>query len=273
MGDDDQALYRFRGATVENFVEFPARCRKYLGLKPRAIVLGTNYRSRKEIITFCSRFISHPYCNWRKGGGRGSYRVTTKKITADSSDIGTAVIASTPGKPVEVAAETASLVRRILNEGYVQDPNQIAFLFPSLHSPQVQRMQEALEAENLEVYAPRAGNFLDVPESVAVFGLFFHVFGCPEHDHSGFQNWITTVHRNGQSLLRADTNMKTFVEVRRNEAKQATSDFIALERATERAGWQLHQDYNPSAMRQILLSARGLSDRALRLLRARTLIS
>ena len=268
VGDDDQALYRFRGATVENFVEFPARCRKYLGLKPRAIVLGTNYRSRKEIITFCSRFISHPYCNWRKGGGRGSYRVTTKKITADSSDIGTAVIASTPGKPVEVAAETASLVRRILNEGYVQDPNQIAFLFPSLHSPQVQRMQEALEAENLEVYAPRAGNFLDVPESVAVFGLFFHVFGCPEHDHSGFQNWITTVHRNGQSLLRADTNMKTFVEVRRNEAKQATSDFIALERATERAGWQLHQDYNPSAMRQILLSARGLSDRALRALKS-----
>ena len=29
VGDDDQALYRFRGATVENFVNFPERCKKY----------------------------------------------------------------------------------------------------------------------------------------------------------------------------------------------------------------------------------------------------
>jgi len=28
VGDDDQALYRFRGATVENFVQFPERCTK-----------------------------------------------------------------------------------------------------------------------------------------------------------------------------------------------------------------------------------------------------
>jgi hypothetical protein len=31
VGDDDQALYRFRGATVENFVEFPGGASKYLG--------------------------------------------------------------------------------------------------------------------------------------------------------------------------------------------------------------------------------------------------
>ena len=31
VGDDDQALYRFRGATVENFVDFPNRCQRYLG--------------------------------------------------------------------------------------------------------------------------------------------------------------------------------------------------------------------------------------------------
>jgi DNA helicase-2/ATP-dependent DNA helicase PcrA len=40
VGDDDQALYRFRGATVENFVEFPSRCRKYLKKEPKTIVLG-----------------------------------------------------------------------------------------------------------------------------------------------------------------------------------------------------------------------------------------
>ena len=39
VGDDDQALYRFRGATVENFVDFPRRCQKYLKLSPKKIVL------------------------------------------------------------------------------------------------------------------------------------------------------------------------------------------------------------------------------------------
>src|SRR5690606_21990142 len=34
VGDDDQALYRFRGATVENFVDFPERCLKELGISP-----------------------------------------------------------------------------------------------------------------------------------------------------------------------------------------------------------------------------------------------
>jgi DNA helicase-2/ATP-dependent DNA helicase PcrA len=34
VGDDDQALYRFRGATVENLVEFETRCAHFLGVKP-----------------------------------------------------------------------------------------------------------------------------------------------------------------------------------------------------------------------------------------------
>ena len=33
VGDDDQALYRFRGATVENLVEFEERCKTHLGHK------------------------------------------------------------------------------------------------------------------------------------------------------------------------------------------------------------------------------------------------
>jgi len=268
VGDDDQALYRFRGATVENFVEFPARCRKNLGREVRTVVLGTNYRSCDQIVQFFNQFIRHRYCDWRKPGGRGSYRVTAKEITADRSDKGVAVIASTPGEPKDVAAETARLVRRLLNERCVQDPNQIAFLFPSLRSPQVQRMRTALEAENLEVYAPRAGSFLDVPESVAVFGLFFHVFGCPEHDHSGFRNWAAAARDCAQGLLRADANLKTFVEVRRDEARQATRDFTVLEQATDRAGWDLDQNYDPSAMRATLLGTRGLPDKAVRALKS-----
>ena len=43
VGDDDQALYRFRGATVENFVEFERRCLKHLKMKPKEVNLRINY--------------------------------------------------------------------------------------------------------------------------------------------------------------------------------------------------------------------------------------
>ena len=41
-------------------------------------------------------------------------------------------------------------------------------------------MKEALEARGLNVYAPRAGAFLDVEEALDMLGLFIHVFGRPE---------------------------------------------------------------------------------------------
>lgn len=63
-GDDDQALYRFRGATVENFVEFPARCVAQIGVSPRTIPLATNYRSRQRIVEFYSDFVTQ--CDWSR---------------------------------------------------------------------------------------------------------------------------------------------------------------------------------------------------------------
>jgi DNA helicase II / ATP-dependent DNA helicase PcrA len=268
VGDDDQALYRFRGATVENFVEFPARCRKNLGREVKTVVLGTNYRSRNQIVEFCNEFIRHPYCNWRKASGRGFYRVVDKEITAARRDKGKAAIASTPGEPGAVAAETAGLVRRLLDDGRVQDPSQIAFLFPSLRSPQVQRMREGLESEGLEVYAPRAGSFLDVPESVAIFGLLFDVFGLPEYDHTGFQDWVAMARNEARQLLGADANLKNFIKIRNNEVRQAAKDYTVLEEATHRAGWERNQRYDPAAMRPKLLGARGLSDKSVRALKS-----
>ncbi len=83
VGDDDQALYRFRGATVENFVEFPDRCRQHLKRGPRTVFLDANYRSRKLIVNFYKDFMAHPTCDWRKRGRPlGSYRVQGKYIKA-----------------------------------------------------------------------------------------------------------------------------------------------------------------------------------------------
>lgn len=58
VGDDDQSLYRFRGATVDLFQAFVNRVSSQLGISPRVIYLSRNYRSTTSIVDFCHGFIT-----------------------------------------------------------------------------------------------------------------------------------------------------------------------------------------------------------------------
>lgn len=58
VGDDDQSLYRFRGATVELFSEFATRFEGRFGRLPEKVFLQTNYRSTKSIIQFVNDYVT-----------------------------------------------------------------------------------------------------------------------------------------------------------------------------------------------------------------------
>ena len=57
VGDDDQSLYRFRGATVDLFTNYKQRVKDKLGIDVEEINLRTNYRSTENIINHCNRFV------------------------------------------------------------------------------------------------------------------------------------------------------------------------------------------------------------------------
>lgn len=63
VGDDDQGLYRFRGATVKNILDFQknfpeGQCKK--------IELNINYRSNEDIVKFCNNWLKTIEWNgWR----------------------------------------------------------------------------------------------------------------------------------------------------------------------------------------------------------------
>lgn len=57
VGDDDQSLYRFRGATVDLFTNFKQRAKDALGINVKEINLTTNYRSSENIINHCNKFV------------------------------------------------------------------------------------------------------------------------------------------------------------------------------------------------------------------------
>lgn len=272
VGDDDQALYRFRGATVENFVEFAARCRHYGHPAPTTVPLLTNYRSRQPIVQFYQSFIeSH---DWRKASG-GFYRVP-KTIKPHHKGQVPAVVLS-QGAPETVCAEVAEAVKALIDSGKVTNPNQIAFLFPSLKSTwggtftknrAVERMQAALENVGLKVYAPRAGRFLEVEEAVDLLGVYLVLLGKPRstgEEKGGwgnFHQWLKRLKDRGEELLAADPHLQHFIADRKAEMKQALADEDALLVVAAQKQWDTNTPYDIATMKRPLLAAQGLSERA-----------
>ena len=54
VGDDDQGLYRFRGATIRNILEFPS---KFDEGECSIIPLVVNYRSNSDIVRFYNEWM------------------------------------------------------------------------------------------------------------------------------------------------------------------------------------------------------------------------
>lgn len=267
VGDDDQALYRFRGATVENFVQFPERCQHYLRTNPINIPLNTNYRSRQQIVGFYTTFMEQ--CNWQRDDGQGHYRVVNKQIQAHSHDNQASIVATSNIDTNGAYGEIVNLVKELLATGKVQDPNQIAFLFPSVRNNKpVERLKAALEQAGLLVYAPRAGRFLDIDEAKAVFGLFFGIFGKLEkgeftnRDYEDFHNWMEECLKLARELVKKDKQLRQYVKDRQSEIETIRNDYKLLLGVINKNRWNLDEIYDINLMKRKLSETPGLSEPA-----------
>jgi DNA helicase-2/ATP-dependent DNA helicase PcrA len=270
VGDDDQALYRFRGATVENFVEFPKRSLDALGVAPRRIELGINYRSRRGIVQAYTSFVAQH--DWSRPSG-GQFRLHDKGVRAHSADDGISVVVTAPSKPVALADEIATLCRRLIDEKTVADPNQIAFLFPTLKSTVVERFEQALGSVGLRVYAPRAKRFLEADEPTLIIGLLTRVLGRPPRneafdrgEYGEFHSWVDSATTVADRLMESDTTLSAFVDHRIAELTSIKRDYAALKAVLDRGGWSDDAAYEPSMHKRPLLNAAGLSADARRAL-------
>ena len=270
VGDDDQALYRFRGATVENFVDFEERCLKHLKLKPKEVNLRINYRSREEIVTFYTNFIKQ--IDWAKDKKKSEYyRIADKKLEAHRKTKDPAVVATAQEDSETVSESIVDFIIKLKKEKKIQDYNQVAFLFPYLkNNPRVKELKGQFEKEHIKVYAPRAGRFLDVDESLAIFGLFIKIIGRPGfskditgRDAGEFIEWLDRCEKVAESIISKDAALKKFIEDKREELERVKKDYEFLVACAKR------HKYNPEDpfkldMRRVLANTSGISDRARR---------
>lgn len=238
VGDDDQALYRFRGATVENLVFFAEKTKKYLGVEPKRIDLNINYRSRKEIVDTYTNYIEGG--DWTPGKKKTSYRLD-KNIIANSKDKGTSVV-HLSGNKKTLAEEVAQLVKEMKVKGKITDYNQCAVLFPSLRSngeanSNVREFGEALKAFGIPHYAPRAYNFLYAQECLAMFGLMIKVFE-PKIDEidedkknknrkERFHTWLNNCKNFAEKLIDDDPLLEKYIEDLRKQ-KEASLEVYKM---------------------------------------------
>lgn len=276
VGDDDQALYRFRGATVENLVDFPERCKKYIGIEPKRIDLVTNFRSKQEIVKFYTSFITK--INWERGKGKGYYRIHDKKIVAKSNDNDISVLVSEKARAENVYLEIARFIRKLKETKKISDYNQVAMIFPAMRSAfaqsgintRVKGFMNAFDQTCIPYYAPRAGRFLDTEEAVAIFGLFLKIFGRPHYDSpsGGLRNfmfWMFRCESEAAKIIRTDSQLNDYINDRSNELETIKNDYNSFTNYCDRKRINLSSGCD-AKLSQELSKVTGISQKAVKAL-------
>lgn len=174
VGDDDQGLYRFRGATIRNILEFP---HKFPDGKCKIIPLVVNYRSNSDIVDLYNKWISTTDgAKFKFDWGKFRYDkhiVPHSKSTLNSPAV---VKLSSQDDEDEWHDKILSFIRSLKRSGKLTDYNQIAFLFSSVKKPQVVDLANFLEANGINVYSPRSDMFFKRKEIMLVIGCLMLMF-------------------------------------------------------------------------------------------------
>ncbi|MBI3798985.1 MAG: ATP-dependent helicase [Deltaproteobacteria bacterium] len=171
VGDEDQSLYRFRGATVRNILEFPARFADCMVVK-----LTTNYRSHNRIVEAYDRWMAS--ANWSNPHGLPFRYDKTIQPDLDIEHPNYPAIFSIWGNNErDEAGRFAELVNFLKESKVIQDYSQVALLLHSVRSEHSGPYLAALEAKGIRVFCPRARAYFDNDEVRLMVGCLAVIFG------------------------------------------------------------------------------------------------
>ena len=139
VGDDDQSIYGFRGATVRNLLDFPTKF-------PNCSVnlLTTNYRSAPGIVDACNRWMQDA-ANAETAGPR--YEKDIAPFPQASQSDYPSVVRIWATDPDDEAQQVAAMVAHLKDSGVIERYGQVALLLNSVQhrisGPYVSAMRAA----------------------------------------------------------------------------------------------------------------------------------
>ena len=155
VGDDDQSIYRFRGASVRNLLEFPDRFASC-----HTVELGVNYRSHPDIVDFYDRWMSTA-ADWSNPdpGGR-SFRHPKSLTPHDPGAYPEypAVIAVDGRGAEDEGRQLAELVRFLKRQGVIAEYGRAALLLHSVKGAATVGYLDALEGAGIPVNRAPSGS-------------------------------------------------------------------------------------------------------------------
>ena len=191
VGDDDQGLYRFRGATIRNILQFP---NKFPAGQCEQVQLSTNYRSHPDIIRFYNRWMLDQ--NWSANGQTFRFDKTIQPREDDFAEVPSVIKVSGPSSE-DWHQEVLAFLHHLRDEGQLTDWNQVAFLFRSVKNDKVVALSQFLEENGIPVYSPRSNQFFERDEVKLMIGamlFLFPQFGNPQLGE--VRKWDDNAHLN-----------------------------------------------------------------------------
>lgn len=131
VGDDDQSIYRFRGATVKNILNFD---KKHKAVK--VVKLVVNFRSLRPIIIHSSELIRCNPKNCR----------LDKELLCHRKDWSNGLVIIHEKTAAEEAKAVVTVLRRLIDDETIRRLNDVAVLLRSVHSyagPYLEALKEA----------------------------------------------------------------------------------------------------------------------------------
>lgn len=136
FGDDDQALYSFRGASPQNLRDFDKACKKNLKKEAYFYNLDINYRSNQEIIDKSKDFLVN---------SRAFDLEKIKNLRSHDGEKNENSLVRARANEYENIENIVKFLNKKINL------NQIAFLFPSLNGDYPKSLQTYFENHGINV--------------------------------------------------------------------------------------------------------------------------
>lgn len=174
VGDDDQGLYRFRGATIQNIMDFP---HKFQEGKCKQIKLVTNYRSDKGIIDFYNNWMDNTNVPSKEFAWKNNRYPKTIEAGCPSQCNQPSVIKCRGiNSNIEWYEQVYKMIESLKENETFVDYNQVAFICSSVKDSAVIGLINFLEEKGINAYSPRSGMFFQRKEIQEIIGCMLYLY-------------------------------------------------------------------------------------------------